>query len=187
MPIPLAAQWYERNPFGFMFYAMARPSLRERILYFKQLFAPRCTTGPSIDHKAYSTLTEFILLKRNVKSSFSSCISLVWKECCLSVLLTTPRGQGRGRTVIPGFAVRYISIMRRREASSCFGCNHAVISSNLAYKKVGFVQIDVSRGRLVLLEVCLSRLLVPLSVFSIQCPHCVRKSSSSISLRNAIK
>lgn len=45
-------------------------------------------------------------------------------ECCLwissplcqkidssSVLLTTPRGQGRGRTVIPGFAVRYISIM----------------------------------------------------------------------------
>lgn len=28
-----------------------------------------------------------------------------------SVLLTTPRGQGRGRTVIPGFAVRYISIM----------------------------------------------------------------------------
>lgn len=28
-----------------------------------------------------------------------------------SVLLTAPRGQGRGRTVIPGFAVRYISIM----------------------------------------------------------------------------
>lgn len=28
-----------------------------------------------------------------------------------SVLLATPRGQGRGRTVIPGFAVRYISIM----------------------------------------------------------------------------
>ena len=26
-------------------------------------------TGPSIDHKAYSTLTEFILLKRKVKSS----------------------------------------------------------------------------------------------------------------------
>ncbi|KAL3534682.1 hypothetical protein ACH5RR_003143 [Cinchona calisaya] len=26
-------------------------------------------TGPSIDHRAYSTLTEFILLKRNVKSS----------------------------------------------------------------------------------------------------------------------
>ena len=26
-----------------------------------------------------STLTEFILLKRNVKSSFSCCISLVWK------------------------------------------------------------------------------------------------------------
>ena len=36
-------------------------------------------TAPSIDHRAYSTLTEFILLKRNVKSSFSSCISLVWK------------------------------------------------------------------------------------------------------------
>lgn len=88
-------------------------------------------TGPSIDHRAYSTLTEFILLKRNVKSSFSYCISLVWKFqnvvcgfltkesplilCHLidssSVLLTTPRGQGRGRTVIPGFAVRYISIM----------------------------------------------------------------------------
>lgn len=90
-------------------------------------------TGPSIDHRAYSTLTEFILLKRNVKSSFSCCISLVWKFqnvvcgfltkespltlilCHLietsSVLLTTPRGQGRGRTVIPGFAVRYISIM----------------------------------------------------------------------------
>lgn len=46
-------------------------------------------------------------------------------ECCLlisfvgkpplindrSVQLATPRGQGRGRTVIPGFAVRYISIM----------------------------------------------------------------------------
>lgn len=30
-------------------------------------------TGPSIDHGAYSTLTEFILLKRYVKSSFS-CI-----------------------------------------------------------------------------------------------------------------
>lgn len=28
-----------------------------------------------------------------------------------SVLLATPRGQGRGRTVIPGFAVQYISIM----------------------------------------------------------------------------
>ena len=28
-----------------------------------------------------------------------------------SVLLTTPWGQGRGRTVIPGFAVQYISIM----------------------------------------------------------------------------
>lgn len=88
-------------------------------------------TGPSIDHGAYSTLTEFILLKRNVKSSFSCCISLVWKFqnvvcgfltkesplllCHLidssSVLLATPRGQGRGRTVIPGFAVRYISIM----------------------------------------------------------------------------
>ena len=27
------------------------------------------------------------------------------------MLLATPRGQGRGRTVIPGFAVRYISIM----------------------------------------------------------------------------
>lgn len=35
--------------------------------------------GPSINHGAYSTLTEFILLKRNVKSSFSCCISLVWK------------------------------------------------------------------------------------------------------------
>ena len=88
-------------------------------------------TGPSIDHRAYSTLIEFILLKRNVKSSFSYCISLVWKWknvvcgfltkesplrlCHLidssSVLLATPRGQGRGRTVIPGFAVRYISIM----------------------------------------------------------------------------
>jgi len=34
-------------------------------------------TGPSIDHRAYSTLTEFILLKR--KKSFSCCISLVWK------------------------------------------------------------------------------------------------------------
>ena len=31
------------------------------------------------------------------------------------------------------------------------------------------------------------RWVLPLSVFSIQCPHCVRKSSSSISLRNAIK
>jgi hypothetical protein len=36
-------------------------------------------TGPLIDHGAYSTLTEFILLKRNVKSSFSCCIFLVWK------------------------------------------------------------------------------------------------------------
>lgn len=27
------------------------------------------------------------------------------------MLFATPRGQGRGRTVIPGFAVRYISIM----------------------------------------------------------------------------
>lgn len=98
MPIPLAAQWYERNPFGFMFYAMARPSLRERILYFKQLFAPRCTTGPSIDHKAYSTLTEFILLKRNVKSSFSSCISLVWKECCLWIF-----NKGKPPTLMPFF------------------------------------------------------------------------------------
>ena len=39
-------------------------------------------TGPSIDHGAYSTLTEFILLKRNVKSSFSCCISF---ECPKSV------------------------------------------------------------------------------------------------------
>lgn len=36
--------------------------------------------GPSINHGAYSTLTELILLlKRNVKSSFSCRISLVWK------------------------------------------------------------------------------------------------------------
>ena len=102
MPIPLAAQWYERNPFGFMFYAMARPSLRERILYFKQLFAPRCTTGPSIDHKAYSTLTEFILLKRNVKSSFSSCISLVWKECCLWIF-----NKGKPPTLMPFFWLKF--------------------------------------------------------------------------------
>lgn len=89
---------------------------------------PRSTIG-----RILPLPTEFILLKRNVKSSFSCCISLVWKFqnvvfgfltkespltlilCHLidssSVLLTTPRGQGRGRTVIPGFAVRYISIM----------------------------------------------------------------------------
>ncbi|CAK7324376.1 unnamed protein product [Dovyalis caffra] len=47
------------------------------------------------------------------------------------------------------------------------------------------VRLHVCRGRLVLLEVCPSGGLF--SVFSIQCPHCVRKSSSSISLRNAIK
>ncbi|KAL3516371.1 hypothetical protein ACH5RR_023273 [Cinchona calisaya] len=36
--------------------------------------------GPSIDHRAYSTFIEFILLKRDVKSSPSHpCISLVWK------------------------------------------------------------------------------------------------------------
>lgn len=31
MLIPLAAQSYEINPFGWMSYAMARPTLRERI------------------------------------------------------------------------------------------------------------------------------------------------------------
>lgn len=35
-------------------------------------------TGPSIDHRAYSTLAEWILLKRNV-NFISCCISLVWK------------------------------------------------------------------------------------------------------------
>lgn len=50
------------------------------------------------------------------------------------------------------------------------------------------MQIDVRRGRLVLLEVCLSRLLVPFSVFPSSARLVeVRKSSSSISLRNAIK
>lgn len=87
-------------------------------------------TGPSIDHGAYSTLTEFILLKRNVKLLMLHFFGLEVPECCLwisnkgkpplslchlinesSVQLATPRGQGRGRTVIPGFAVRYISIM----------------------------------------------------------------------------
>ncbi|KAL3499588.1 hypothetical protein ACH5RR_038681 [Cinchona calisaya] len=34
-------------------------------------------TGPSIDHRAYSTLTEFILLKRNVKSS-PSHLAFLW-------------------------------------------------------------------------------------------------------------
>lgn len=34
-----------------------------------------------------------------------------------SVLLATLRGQGRGRTVIPGFAVRYISIMLPSQTS----------------------------------------------------------------------
>lgn len=87
-------------------------------------------TGPSIDHGAYSTLTELILLKRNVKLLMLHFFGLEVPECCLwisnkgkppfslchlinesSVLLATPRGQGRGRTVIPGFAVRYISIM----------------------------------------------------------------------------
>lgn len=75
-------------------------------------------------------LTEFILLKRNVKLIMLHFFGLEVPECCLwisnkgkpplslchlinesSVLLATPRGQGRGRTVIPGFAVRYISIM----------------------------------------------------------------------------
>lgn len=79
---------------------------------------------------AYSTLTELILLKRNVKLLMLHFFGLEVPECCLwisnkgkpplslchlinesSVLLATPRGQGRGRTVIPGFAVRYISIM----------------------------------------------------------------------------
>jgi hypothetical protein len=77
-------------------FSLTRPSLRERILYFKQLFAPRCTTGPSIDHKAYSTLTEFILLKRNVKSSFSSCISLEVPECCLWIF-----NKGKPPTLMP--------------------------------------------------------------------------------------
>ena len=34
--------------------------------------------GPSINHGAYSTLTEFILLKRNVKSPFSSHVAFLW-------------------------------------------------------------------------------------------------------------
>ncbi|KAL3520237.1 hypothetical protein ACH5RR_018386 [Cinchona calisaya] len=34
-------------------------------------------TGPSIDHRAYSTLTEFFLLKRNVKSS-PSHLAFLW-------------------------------------------------------------------------------------------------------------
>lgn len=34
---------------------------------------------------------------------------------------------------------------------------------------------------------CSLRYAFPFSFFSIHCPHCVRKSSSSISLRNAIK
>lgn len=98
-------------------------------------------TGPSIDHGAYSTLTEFILLKRNVKLLMLHFFGLEVPECCLwisnkgkpplslchlinesSVLLATPRGQGRGRTVIPGFAVRYISIMlpsQTKPATSC--------------------------------------------------------------------
>lgn len=33
--------------------------------------------GPSINHGAYSTLTEFILLKRNVKSPFSSHLAFL--------------------------------------------------------------------------------------------------------------
>ena len=33
-------------------------------------------TGPSIDHGAYSTLTEFILLKRNVKTPFH--VAFLW-------------------------------------------------------------------------------------------------------------
>lgn len=34
--------------------------------------------GPSINHGAYSNLTEFILLKRNVKSPFSSYVAFLW-------------------------------------------------------------------------------------------------------------
>jgi len=35
-------------------------------------------TGPSIDHRAYSSLTEFILLKRNVKKKAPSHIAFLW-------------------------------------------------------------------------------------------------------------
>lgn len=40
-------------------------------------------TGPSIDHGAYSTLTEFILLKRNVKLLMLHFFGLEVPECCL--------------------------------------------------------------------------------------------------------
>lgn len=38
-------------------------------------------TGPSIDHRAYSTLTEFILLKRKVNLLILHFFGL--EECCL--------------------------------------------------------------------------------------------------------
>jgi hypothetical protein len=40
-------------------------------------------TGPSIDHRAYSTLTEFILLKRNVNLLILHFFGLEVPECCL--------------------------------------------------------------------------------------------------------
>ena len=40
-------------------------------------------TGPSIDHGAYSTLTEFILLKRNVKLLMLHFFGLEVPGCCL--------------------------------------------------------------------------------------------------------
>ena len=48
---------------------------------------------------------------QNVVCGFLAPYIICQKIDSSSVLLTTPRGQGRGRTVIPGFAVRYISIM----------------------------------------------------------------------------
>lgn len=54
-------------------------------------------TGPSIDHRAYSTLTEFILLKRNVKSS-PSHLAFLWEvpECCLWI-----SNKGKPPTLMP--------------------------------------------------------------------------------------
>ena len=76
MPIPLAAQSYEINPFGWMSYAMARPSLRERIriiickceriLYFilSNYSLQDKTFEPYHKQNRYHAGTAFIILSR---------------------------------------------------------------------------------------------------------------------------
>ncbi|MCD7462095.1 hypothetical protein HAX54_047746 [Datura stramonium] len=99
-------------------------------------------TAPSIDHRAYSTLTEFILLKRNRP------------DRRLLISPADPCACGSAMQLKKGSPFLLVSAFCDLPPQSAFsdGRTHVIDFRFKCQLRVGFAQIDLCRGRLVPLE-----------------------------------